>query len=117
MHQPGNQPLQAKHNPHGLQCPTHLTANPSPAPGKGPEPQKEALEEGHHSTPRAGHPANSTPEPRRFPSMPITHTPARHTPLHQVGRLASLSTKAKPHPNRRRTLPPHQSPLPPQLTD
>ncbi|KAK5603687.1 hypothetical protein CRENBAI_002427 [Crenichthys baileyi] len=61
-----------------LHRPTHLTANRSPAPGQGPEPQKEALEEGHHSTPRTGHPAKPTPEPRRCPSMTATHTPARH---------------------------------------
>ncbi|MED6234398.1 hypothetical protein ATANTOWER_028704 [Ataeniobius toweri] len=68
--------------------PTHPTVNRSPAPGQGQEPQKDTLEEGHHSTPGTGHPANPTPKPRRSPRMPATHPPARHTPrqtpLHQA---------------------------------
>ncbi|MEQ2192619.1 hypothetical protein XENOCAPTIV_014497 [Xenoophorus captivus] len=87
------QPLQAKHIPPAapvqtqdmLHCPTHPTANRSPAPGQGEEPQKEALEEGHHSTPRTGHPANPTPKPRRCPRMLATHPPVRHTSPHQTG--------------------------------
>ncbi|KAK5623397.1 hypothetical protein CRENBAI_014843 [Crenichthys baileyi] len=57
-----------------LHSPTHPTANRNPAPGQGPEPQKEALDEVHHSMPSTGHLANSTPEPWRCPSMPATHT-------------------------------------------
>ncbi|MEQ2305464.1 hypothetical protein AMECASPLE_038172 [Ameca splendens] len=80
------QPLQAKHIPPAasmqaqdmLQRPTHPTANRSPAPGQGQEPQKEALEEDHHSTPRTGHPTNPTTKPRRCPRMPATHPPAWH---------------------------------------
>ncbi|MEQ2204150.1 hypothetical protein XENOCAPTIV_008693 [Xenoophorus captivus] len=67
-----------------LHHPTHLTANRSPAPSQGQEPQKEALEEGHHSTPRTGHPANPTLKPQRSPRIPATHPPARHTPPHQA---------------------------------
>ncbi|MEQ2249599.1 hypothetical protein ILYODFUR_031002 [Ilyodon furcidens] len=37
--------------------------------------------------------------------MPVTHNPARHTPPHQAGRLASPSNKAKPNPNQCHTLP------------
>ncbi|MEQ2299828.1 hypothetical protein AMECASPLE_019011 [Ameca splendens] len=89
MHQPGNRARQAKHISSAapvraqdmLHRPTHLTANRSPAPGQGQEPQKEALEEGHHSTPRTGH---HTPKPRRSPRMPATHPPTRHTPPHQA---------------------------------
>ncbi|MEQ2183550.1 hypothetical protein GOODEAATRI_033765 [Goodea atripinnis] len=81
MHQPGNRAGQAKHISSAapvraqdrLCRPTHLTANHSPEPGQGQEPQKEALEEGHHSTPRTRHPANPTPKPRRSPRMPATH--------------------------------------------
>ncbi|MEQ2167595.1 hypothetical protein GOODEAATRI_005642 [Goodea atripinnis] len=36
--------------------------------------------------------------------MLATHTSARHTLPHQAGWLAGPSTKAKPHPNERRTL-------------
>ncbi|MEQ2230353.1 hypothetical protein ILYODFUR_028422, partial [Ilyodon furcidens] len=47
-------------------------------------PLKEALEEGHHSTPRTRQPTNPTPKPRRTPRKPATHPPARHTPPHQA---------------------------------
>ncbi|MED6241068.1 Serine/threonine-protein kinase 38-like [Ataeniobius toweri] len=74
--------------------PTHLTANLSPMPGQRQEPQKEALEEGHHSTPRTRHPANPTPKPRRSPRMPATHPPARHTPPHQASWPAPPSKRS-----------------------
>ncbi|KAK5616999.1 hypothetical protein CRENBAI_005476 [Crenichthys baileyi] len=61
----------------------------SPVPRQGPEPQKEASEEGHHRMQKTGHPANPTPQPRRCPSMTATHTPAWHTLPHQAGRPAS----------------------------
>ncbi|MEQ2243445.1 hypothetical protein ILYODFUR_007174, partial [Ilyodon furcidens] len=89
-----------------LHCPTHPPANQGPVPGQGSEP----LEEGNHSTPRTRHPADPTPKPRKCPSMPPTHTPARYTLLHQAGQPASPSTKARPHPNQHRTLP-SQDPL------
>ncbi|MEQ2305052.1 hypothetical protein AMECASPLE_033588 [Ameca splendens] len=89
-----SQPLQAKHNPPAepvqaqdmLHRPTYPTTNRSPVPGQGIEPHKEALEEGHHSTPRTRHPTIPTPKPkpRRCPSMPTTHTPTRYTPLYQA---------------------------------
>ncbi|MEQ2285991.1 hypothetical protein AMECASPLE_037623 [Ameca splendens] len=95
MHQPGNrcQPLQAKHislaapvrTQDMLHRPTHLTANRSLAPSQGQEPQKEALEEGLHSTPRTGHPANPTPKPRRSPRMPAKHgTPLAPTTVFAI---------------------------------
>ncbi|KAK5613476.1 hypothetical protein CRENBAI_021262 [Crenichthys baileyi] len=63
------------------------------------------ITEGHHSTPKTGHPANITPKPRMRPSTPATHTPAWHTPPHQAGWPASPSTIAKSHPNQCRTVP------------
>ncbi|MEQ2283258.1 hypothetical protein AMECASPLE_009358 [Ameca splendens] len=77
-----------------LRRPTHLNANRSPALGQGQEPQKEALEEGQHSTPRTGHPANRTPKPWRSPRMPDTHPPARHTPPHQASWPAPPSKRS-----------------------
>ncbi|KAK5610704.1 hypothetical protein CRENBAI_001166, partial [Crenichthys baileyi] len=68
--------------------PSPSVPNRSSASSQGPEPQKEPLEEGHHSTPRTGHPANPTPKPRRYPRMPDTHPPARYTPPYQAARPA-----------------------------
>ncbi|KAK5605434.1 hypothetical protein CRENBAI_013631, partial [Crenichthys baileyi] len=87
------QPLQAKHIPPAasvqaqdmLHCPTHPTANHSPAPGQGQEPQKEALEESDHSELRTGHPANPTPKPLSCPRTPATHPPAQHTSRDRTG--------------------------------
>ncbi|XP_047239887.1 sporozoite surface protein 2-like [Girardinichthys multiradiatus] len=81
--------------------------NRSPAPRQGPEQQKEALEEGHHSPPKTGHPANPTPKPRRCPCMPVTHTPARHTLPHQAG--TKQAGRLSP--------PPKQSHIPINATD
>ncbi|KAK5604209.1 hypothetical protein CRENBAI_021145 [Crenichthys baileyi] len=79
--------LQAKHNLPAtpvqaqdmLHRPTQPTASPSIYHGS------ESQEEGHHGTPRTGHPINSTPKPRRYPSIPATHTPAQQNPPHQAG--------------------------------
>ncbi|XP_047217785.1 extensin-like [Girardinichthys multiradiatus] len=49
--------------------------------------------------PPASQPHTPTPKPRICPKMPATHTPTRYTPLHEAGRLASPSTKLKPHLN------------------
>ncbi|MEQ2312318.1 hypothetical protein AMECASPLE_029688 [Ameca splendens] len=101
--------------------PTHLTTNHSPAPGQGQEPQKEALKEGHHSTPRTRHPANTTPKPWRSTRMPATHPPARHgTPHHttQTGQplhQSEATSQSTLHTARPR--PPRRSPTPPQPTD
>ncbi|XP_047236836.1 extensin-like [Girardinichthys multiradiatus] len=64
-------------------CSTPHPPDRQPQPGAQPEPRKEALEEGHHSTQRTRQPTNPTPKPRRSPSKPATLTPARHTSLHQ----------------------------------
>ncbi|MEQ2289816.1 hypothetical protein AMECASPLE_037126 [Ameca splendens] len=86
-----------------LHRPTHLTANRSPAPSQGQEPQKEELEEGHRSTTRTGHPSNPTRAPGcRPPTLPHG-TPHRTKeagqPLHQ-SEATSQSTlyTARPRP-------------------
>ncbi|MEQ2255546.1 hypothetical protein ILYODFUR_015025 [Ilyodon furcidens] len=58
---------------------------PAPSPQRPPQPQKEALEEGHHSTPRTRHSANPTSKHRRCPRMPVTYPLVRHTSTHQAG--------------------------------
>ncbi|XP_047210689.1 extensin-like [Girardinichthys multiradiatus] len=99
-----------------LRRPIHLTANRSPAPDHGPEPHKEAVEEGHGSTSYRA-PANSTPKPGGHPSPPATHTPAWRTTAHQAVQPASPSTTAGPHPNQRWLRPPYWSLEPPQPAD
>ncbi|XP_047247570.1 basic salivary proline-rich protein 1-like [Girardinichthys multiradiatus] len=117
-------PLQAKHNPPAalvqskdmLHRPTHPTANHSPAPDHGPEPQKEAVEKGHsgpsYRAPRQLHPQTpGAPQPAGHPHPHMAHhgppsSPAGHP-----------STKVGPHPNQRRLRPPCRSPAPPQPAD
>ncbi|MEQ2249727.1 hypothetical protein ILYODFUR_032227 [Ilyodon furcidens] len=100
-----------------LHRPTHPTTSRRLAPGQGPEPQKEALEKGHHSTPRTGQPANPTSKPRRCPRMPDTHPPARYTTLHQAGRPAPPPKRSHISINTARPSPPRWSPVPPQPSD
>ncbi|MEQ2277488.1 hypothetical protein XENORESO_003488 [Xenotaenia resolanae] len=78
--------------------PTHPTANHSLVPGQGQEPQKEALEEGNHT---------------QTPQVPqdTGHPPSRTAHLAAPSRLASPSTKPKPHVNQHCTLP-SQDPSP-----
>ncbi|MEQ2290985.1 hypothetical protein AMECASPLE_008723, partial [Ameca splendens] len=130
MHQPGNQAWQAiRSRPSTtrqlpqtqdmLHRPTHPTANHSPVVGarQGAEPQKEALEEGHHSLPRTGHHANPTPKLPEVPQdagqptlphgTPCSTKQAGH-PLHQ-SESTSQSTlhTARPRPPRRSLAPPN----------
>ncbi|MEQ2312524.1 hypothetical protein AMECASPLE_031878 [Ameca splendens] len=96
-----------------LHCPTHPTANRSPAPSQGQEPQKKALEEGHHSTPQQDRaprqPHTQIPEVPQDAGRPPTlsyGTPRRSKqagqPLHQ-SEATSQSTldTARPRPPRR----------------
>ncbi|KAK5602925.1 hypothetical protein CRENBAI_019536 [Crenichthys baileyi] len=70
-----------------LQRPTNPNANRNPVPSQGQKPQKEALEEGHHSTPRTGHPANPTSKSWRH----TCHTEQAGQPLY-LSEATSQST-------------------------
>ncbi|MEQ2241233.1 hypothetical protein ILYODFUR_023260 [Ilyodon furcidens] len=107
------QPLQAKHNSPAapvlaqdmLHRPTHSTANLSPSPGREPE-GSIGRRPPHHAKDRA-----PTTKPWRCPRMPATHPPTQYTPLYPAApsRLASPSTKVKPHLNQHCTPSPEPS--------
>ncbi|MEQ2231231.1 hypothetical protein ILYODFUR_037370 [Ilyodon furcidens] len=82
--------------------------------GRGPEPQKDTSNEGHHIKPKTGHCANPTPNPRGAQQASRTHSLMAFPAAPSRG--GSPSTKAKPNPSHHRTLssqdPPTGTPCP-----
>ncbi|MED6279160.1 hypothetical protein CHARACLAT_031682 [Characodon lateralis] len=89
-----------------LHRPTH------PVPSQGTEPQKVALEENHHSTPRTGPPANATPKSQEVPQQPTDWAPKPGTEIQ--GNPNDPESAEKPAPAPDNPLDPNPSPDPNQ---